>query len=96
MKHNRDDVLQIVKENENIGYAKIKELYEIEHKSISPHALSRALATLVDHQLIERKLHGNQPCTYAYSGGKRRFSQSPKIAMFDQCLASVGVKSCSI
>lgn len=30
MKHNRDDVMQIVKDNENIGYAKIKELYEME------------------------------------------------------------------
>lgn len=92
MKHNRDDVMQIVKENENIGYAKIKELYEMEHKPISSHALSRALATLVDYQLIERKLHGNQPCTYAYAGGKRRFAQSPKIAMFDKCLASVSAR----
>ncbi|MGE1593716.1 hypothetical protein ACMFFK_20520 [Serratia marcescens] len=78
MKHNRDDVMQIVKDNENIGYAKIKELYEMAHKPISSHALSRTLATLVDHQLIERKLHGNQPCTYAYSGGKCRFSAKPK------------------
>ncbi|MDX7082542.1 hypothetical protein [Serratia marcescens] len=93
MKHNRDDVMQIVKEHENIGHAQIKELYEKEHKPISAHALSRALATLVDYQLIERKLHGNQPCTYAFIGGKSRFSQSPKIAMFDRCLASVGANT---
>ncbi|CAI1021960.1 Uncharacterised protein [Serratia ficaria] len=90
MKHNRDHVMQIVKERENIGYAQIKELYEKQHQPISAHALSRALATLVDYQLIERKLHGNQPCTYTFIGGKSRFSQSPKIALFDRCLASVG------
>lgn len=93
MKHNRDDVMQIVKDHENIGHAQIKELYEKEHKPISAHALSRALATLVDYQLIERKLHGNQPCTYAFIGGKSRFSQSPKIAMFDRCIAAAGEKS---
>jgi Fe2+ or Zn2+ uptake regulation protein len=93
MKHNRDHVMQIVKDNENIGHAQIKELYEKEHKPISAHALSRALATLVDYQLIDRRLHGNQPCTYSFIGGKSRFSQSPKIAMFDRFLASVGVKA---
>lgn len=93
MKHNRDHVMQIVKDHENIGHAQIKELYEKEHKPISAHALSRALATLVDYQLIDRKLHGNQPCTYSFIGGKSRFSQSPKIAMFDRCLAAAGVKA---
>ena len=92
MKHNRDDVMQIVKDHENIGHAQIKELYEKEQKPISAHALSRALATLVDYQLIERKLHGNQPCTYAFIGGKSRFSQSPKIAFFDRCLDSVNAR----
>lgn len=93
MKHNRDHVMQIVKDHENIGHAQIKELYEKEHKPISAHALSRALATLVDYQLIDRKLHGNQPCTYHFIGGKSRFAQSPKIAMFDRCLAAAGEKS---
>jgi Fe2+ or Zn2+ uptake regulation protein len=93
MKHNRDHVMQIVKEHENIGHAQIKELYEKKHQPITAHALSRALATLVDYQLLDRILHGNQPCTYVFIGGKKRFSQSPKIAMFDRCLASVGVNT---